>query len=328
MACKTCNGRRDRRPVPALAALVGAAALVACAHAVRRVPPGEPSADVMAQLWVDPGDVTSRDLFHGAGGREWMPQPGQTFEFVKEDRKGFSPGWDVKDERGVEWSVKYGLEAQSETVASRIVWAMGYHQPPVYYVERWSMRGGPSPGPQTASRFRPSVPGRRRVATWSWHQNPFVGTRPYKGLLVLMRILNNWDLLAGNNVAYDLDRPADGAVRWYVVRDLGASLGRTLIVPTSGTRNDVEDFERQGFVNGVEDGTVEFDDLGRWHRELFEEITPEDVRWICERLGRLTPRQWEDAFRAAGYEEAVARRYIRKIQDNVAKGLALGGAPR
>jgi len=108
------------------------------------------------------------------------------------------------------------------------------------------------------------------------------------------------------------------------VIDLGASLGRTRIVPVSGTRSDAEDFEVQGFIKGVDDkGRVRFDDLGRWHRELFADLTPADVRWTCERLSRITPRQWDDAFRAAGYKGEDSRRFLRKIQEKIAQGMAL-----
>jgi hypothetical protein len=280
-----------------------------------------------AELWTEPMDLTSRDLFHGPGGSALAPRPGSRFQFLKKDTKGYSWGWDVKDAGGMEWSAKYGPEAHSEVAASRLVWAIGFHQPPNYFLERWELQGGQEPGAKPPSRFRPELPGRRRVGEWSWHENPFVGTQPYNGLLVMMRILNNWDLLDRNTAIYDLDAPAEGARRWYVVIDLGASLGRTKIVPVSGTRNDIEDFEQQGFIKGVDgDGFVQFDDLGRFHRELFSAITPADVRWTCERLDRLSAQQWKDAFRAGGYKDDEANRFIRKIREKVAAGLALAPA--
>ena len=281
----------------------------------------------LAELWTEPADIATRDLFHGPGGAALAPPAGGRFQFLKKDTKGYSWGWDVKDARGTEWSVKYGPEAHSEVVASRLVWAIGFHQPPNYFLEKWELVGGSEPGPKQPSRFRPDVPGRRKVGEWSWHENPFVGSQPYRGLLVMMRILNNWDLLDRNTAIFDLDAPLEGARRWYVVIDLGASLGRTKIVPVSGTRNDIEDFEQQGYIKGVNDkGFVEFDDLGRFHREMFSELTPADVRWTSERLDRLTPEQWNDAFRAAGYKDDEARRFIRKIREKVAAGLALAPA--
>ena len=280
----------------------------------------------MAELWVEPADIASRDLFHGPGGAALAP-PAERFQFLSKDTKGYSWGFDVKDASGRKWSTKYGPEAHSEVVASRLVWAIGFHQPPAYFVEKWELQGGGEPGFKPPSRFRPDMPGRRRADEWSWRANPFVGTQPYRGLLVLMRILNNWDLLDRNTAIYDLDPPLEGARRWYVVIDLGASLGRTRIVPDSGTRNDVEDFEQQGFIKGVDgDGHVKFDDLGRWHRELFGELTPADVHWTCERLDRLSAQQWQDAFRAAGYQDDVAARFIRRIREKVAAGLVLAPA--
>jgi hypothetical protein len=40
-------------------------------------------------------------------------------------------------------------------------------------------------------------------------------------------------------------------------------------------------------------------------------------------LARLTDRQWDDAFRAAGYSPDIRARYIRKIKSNIREGLDL-----
>jgi hypothetical protein len=280
------------------------------------------------QLWAEPAELSERDIYNGPGGEELRPVPGQTFTFIAKDTTGWSPGWDVRDIPGMKWDVKQGPEAQSEIVASRIAWALGYHQPPTYYVEEWTLVGGESPGPQAPGRFRPELPMWKDKGTWSWARNPFVDTQPFRGLLVLMHILNNWDLLDRNTALYQVDEPVRGARTLYVVKDLGAALGKARSLPGKATRNDVADFETQGFVKGVdEDGYVLFDDT-RWHHEpLFERLTPADVRWICERLDRLTTDQWQAAFRAARYEPAVADRFIRKIQEKVRMGVVLGDGP-
>ena len=137
-----------------------------------------------------------------------------------------------------------------------------------------------------------------------------------------MSMLNNSDLKPSQNTIYDLTEEREGARRWYVIRDVGQSLGETSALWAK--RNDIEAFEKQGFIKGVKDGRVRFDYSGRW-QELFRDLTPQDVRWTCERLARLTPQQWQDAFRAAGYADELAARFIKRFQEKIAQGLALPG---
>ncbi len=81
---------------------------------------------------------------------------------------------------------------------------------------------------QPPGRFRPDLPSHQEVGDWSWYENPFVGSQPYRGLVVANLILNNWDWKTSNNKIYRLREPAAGGVnRWFVVRDVGASLGKT-----------------------------------------------------------------------------------------------------
>ena len=42
--------------------------------------------------------------------------------------------------------------------------------------------------------------------------------------------------------------------------------------------------------------------------------SPEDVAWASALLGRLSDKQWADAFRAGGYEPEVANRFIAKLK--------------
>ena len=135
---------------------------------------------------------------------------------------------DVRDQQGTRWSVKLEIEAQPELVASRVLWAVGYHQPPTYVLTNWELAGR-QPGPQEIARFRRVIlPTRQWYPTGPWYENPFVTTQPFRGLLVANLILNNWDLKTSNNRVYDVV-DGDGATRRvYVVRDLGASLGNTI----------------------------------------------------------------------------------------------------
>jgi hypothetical protein len=305
-----------------LLAAVGLAA--ACGKTIRpAVPP--PNPEQMAEFWVEPTDLASRDLFWGPGGRENAPKADGRWEFVARDNKtfGYSPGFDVKDERGIEWSVKQGPEAQSEIVASRLFWALGYHQPPTYYVRQWTMSGPKWAGPRDAARFRPDLPAMKRNGSWSWHESPFTDTQPWRGALVMMAMLNNSDLKPSQNTIYDLDPPRESARRWYVMRDIGQAFGATgMIWPA---RNDIETFEKEKFIEGLrEDGTVRFNYSGL-HKELFRNLRPADVRWTAERLSRLSDRQWEDAFRAAEYPPELAQRFIRRLKAKIAEGMALKG---
>lgn len=92
-----------------------------------------------------------------------------------------------------------------------------------------------------------------------------------------------------------------------------------------GTRNVLEDFEREGFIERVtRSGHVRFDFHGR-HWKLRNELTAEDVVWACRLLSKLSHRQLDDAFRAAGYPEDHRRRYVAKIEEKIQQGLALEG---
>jgi hypothetical protein len=298
-----------------------AALLLGCAPALRSTATGPLTPRQMAEFWedVDPG---SRELFYGVAGPRAQPDPEGVFEQKQIDTMGFSVTYDVEDESGVEWSVKIGDEAQSEVTASRLVWAMGYQQVPNTYLARWHLRHEDARRLMEAGRFRPKLPTLQSAGTWSWQQNPFVGTQAYRGLVVLMMILNSSDLKTDNNAIYERRDGERVVARWYVVKDLGATFGTTGKIDP--TRNDVDAFEQHGFLAGVRGGRVLFEFRGR-HQELLEHITPDDVAWMCRRLSRLTPVQWKDAFRAGGYDEGVAERYIRRIQQKIADGLALAG---
>lgn len=124
------------------------------------------SREDVQELWNEPVDLERRDLFRGPPIGPSSPPENGTFAFVKRDTSGRSPGYDVRDANGVVWSVKLGHEAQPEVVASRILWAIGFHQPPTYLVTRWTLTGQDA-GAQEAGRFRPELgrlDGRRRLA--------------------------------------------------------------------------------------------------------------------------------------------------------------------
>jgi hypothetical protein len=295
--------------------------LVACAPTIRSTESEPPSPERMAQLWEDVDPDERGDLFDGVGGGRLRPDPAAIYEFLKKDSAGFSVSYDVRDPSGLEWSVKVGDEAQSEVAASRLLWAMGYRQPPVYFLPEWRFRHEGRVVREGAGRFRPKLPWLENLDIWSWHRNPFVGTQSYRGLLALMMIINSTDLKNNNNVIYERREDGRMAERWYVVRDLGATFGTTGIL--NPRRNDIDEFEQHGFIDKVDaDGRVEFEYRGR-HKELLKDLTAADVHWICGRLAQLNDAQWSDIFRAGGYPPGVAQRYVAKLQAKIAEGRSL-----
>jgi len=304
------------------AAVLIAATTAACGGRTVVVTPRAPIAPaVMAELRVDPGPAR-RDLFWGVGGRRAAPPPEAVYGLEAKDDAGFSIGFDVVDPGGLEWSAKIGPEAQTEVVVSRVLWGLGYHQPPVYYLPSWRLRAGEDePTLESEARFRPKLPHLERLDEgWSWADNPFSGSRELKGLLVVLLMLNSTDLKDSNNSIYVPQEPWDGASRWYLVRDLGAALGETgKLYPR---RNWLEGFEREAFITAIAGSRIEFD-YGGLHQELLAMIGPEDVRWAARQMARLTDAQWRDAFRAGNFAPHQAERYIRRIQEKIADGLAL-----
>jgi hypothetical protein len=310
---------------PRLTGVSAAAALVFVSMeipgiALHASPPSQAPAQVsLAGLWSAPDDVATRDLFFGRGGAALVPSNDAEYEVIGHDTTGYSSGYEVRDQQGRKWDVKLGNEAQPELVASRVLWAIGYHQPAMHFVPGWRKRGDKTPT-EPSARFRLSSD-HDNEGEWAWADNPFAGSRELRGLLVANLVLNNWDLKDSNNRIYEMEANTPGPRRWFVVQDLGAALGRPGF--PIGSRNDVEGFESQNLLASSSGGALEFEYGGR-HRELLEGITADDVAWICGWLARLSDKQWADAFRAATYSPDVAQRFIAKLKAKVAEGVAAG----
>jgi hypothetical protein len=288
------------------------------AVAGKSAPAGKAARAALTELWVQPRNIAERDLFLGPGGARDVPSQDGVYTVIGRDVSGNSFGYDVTDDQGRTWDLKVGIEAQPELVASRVLWAIGYHQPVMHFLSTWKKKGDEAM-PQSSARFRLQSD-HKSDGDWSWQDNPFTGTRQMKGLLVANLVLNNWDLKDTQNRIYTSgDRTAQPARR-FVVQDLGAALGRTGW--PVGNRNDIDDFESQNLIASVKDGVITFDYHAR-HRELFEDITPDDVAWVCGLLSRITDKQWADAFRAATYPPEIAARYIAKLKAKIAEGRAV-----
>ena len=309
-----------RQSVKRASVLAGVAvATVCCAAAVRPLDTATPVP--MSAWWQPPDNVHDRDLFNGPWGAKHAPDPQAEYTFVRPKTGGFNPGVIVSDPHGREWHVKqpsghHGDEGPSEVVVSRVLSALGYHQPPVYYLPSFRMRDKSGVHLERGGRFRLHLPSLVDQGEWSWQQNPFVGQRAYQGLLVILLMFNSSDLKNSNNTVYEYT-PTPGAPtrHWYVVRDLGLALGKSGRIRPQ--RNNVDVFSRTQFITGVKRGFVEFDYHGL-HKELVtDRITVEDVRWAASLIGGLSERQWQDAFRAGGYPPDLAGRFIEILRGRV-----------
>ena len=284
----------------------------------------------ISALWEAPTDLSTRDLFNGQWGAKRAPDPHATYTYLRPKTGGVNRGVIVRDPQGRVWHVKQqtdssrGSEGPVEVALSRVLSAVGYHQPPVYFVPSFRMIDDTGTHVVPGGRFRLRDDALKDLGTWSWQRNPFVDTYPYQGLLVMLMMFDSSDLKNDNNSLYEIASPGSGPDRWYVVRDLGTALGETgKLAPKRG---DPELFERQPFITGVENGFVRFSYHG-WHQELFDRrIAPRDLQWATEWLGRLTDSQWADAFRAGGYPPEIANRFIARLQQKIADARRLGGA--
>jgi hypothetical protein len=280
-----------------------------------------------ASLWTEPDDLASRDLFYGPWGKDNAPDPDGVFELVELKHAGVNLGMTVKDSKGREWSVKQpfpgGLDPEGpvEVALSRLLSAIGYHQPPIYYLPAFYLKDDFGKRVAVGGRFRLKHPSLKDTGEWRWEDNPFVGTKPYQGLIVLLTMFNSTDLKNQNNTLYEY-RNGDLVEQWYVARDLGAALGDWN--PIAPRKNHPETFESTPYLLGVNNGHVEFAYRG-WYKNLVRDrIAPEDVVWASELLGRLSAKQWQDAFRAGGYAPEVANRFIARLQEKIDQGKALG----
>jgi hypothetical protein len=279
-----------------------------------------------ASMWVEPTDLATRDLYNGPFGAENAPDPKDTYDLVELKHTGVNLGMTVKDSKGREWSVKQPFpgnldsEAPVEVVISRLLSGIGYHQPPVYFLPAFTLKDDFGRHVETGGRFRLKMDGLKETDSWDWAANPFVGSKEYQGLIVLLTMFNSTDLKSSNNSLYER-RDGDLVEHWYLARDVGSALGDTnRIAPR---KNHVESFEKMPFILGVNNGFVDFAYTGWYTNLVRERITPEDVAWACNLLGQLSDQQMQDAFRAAHFEPDIAKRFIAKLREKIQQGRSL-----
>jgi hypothetical protein len=297
--------------------------------------------DAPALLWRQPADLTSQNLFYGPGGKQ--DEPHGKFTFEKEDLAGTNPKFFVRDEDGVKWKAKLGVEARPETVASRVIWSVGYFASEDYFLPELKVENMAhlSRGQEQVSadglvrnaRLKRHLKGEKEMGSWKWRHNPFSGTRELDGLRVMMALINNWDLKDINNSVYE-DKSSQGSERISMVSDLGASFGST--GPgwsMSRSKGNFRLYEHSKFISKITTTYIDFNVptrptfiwclyppsfIGRMRLRWIGKHIPRDhVRWIAALLAQLSTDQIRDSFRAGGYSPEEVERYTQVVMRRV-----------
>jgi hypothetical protein len=291
-----------------------------------------------AAIWRDPGAVERLDLAAGPGGPHGEPKP--PFTFVEEHFAGSRPCVSVRDASNRIWRVKWGDEVQVETLATRLAWAAGYFVETTYYVPEGRVeavrdlkKAGScvdATGLFKSARFEleeEDAITHFDEHSWSWVDNPFVGTRELNGLKIVMMWLSNWDakdvrdVARGSNTAIFEYRLEDGSREArYLISDWGGAFGRWGNIVNRG-RWDCQGFSEQTplFVAGVNGELVQWGYSGQRTADIADGISVSDVAWLMKYLGRLTARQIASAVRASGGTDEEAGCFTRALLDRLAQ---------
>lgn len=269
-------------------------------------------------IWRDPGDVSRLNLAWGEGGQAAAPRP--PFTFVAEDKGGTNPKIEVKDARGVIWGVKWGEEVNSEVFAARLVWAVGYFVEPSYFVATGKIAGARNldrakkyvgaDGSFSDARFEKKDKSIKKLSdeeSWSYDENPFLGTKELNGLKIMVMLLSNWDSKdrhqagKGSNTKIFIVNTRAATEHRYVVSDWGGTMGKWGGVFRRG-KWDCDGYADQSddFVKGVKNGMLESGYSGQHTDSIKDNIPVAHARWLLGYLGKLSDAQIRAALRSSG----------------------------
>jgi len=266
----------------------------------------------VAILW-EAVSISNADLLAGPGAKEMRPNTGNV-TFIEEKTGGYSKKYKIKDADGKVWIAKIGDEAQSETAAVRLLSALGYKTDINYLVPSLTI---PGIGTFKNVRLEARPESVKRGETWSWTDNPFLGSREFQGLKIMMAFLNNWDLKQDNNVILHRGNRLE-----YAISDLGVSFGKTgnkglpIFWRIGRSRNMPDEYAEAEFIKNVGDGKINFNFNGKNDGSLGD-ITREDGRWLADLLLQLSDKQISDAFRAANYSAADVTLLAQSVRNRI-----------
>jgi len=270
------------------------------------------SLDGKPVLWREPADISSLNLLLGPAKEEIKPDISKV-TFIREETEGWSKKYRVRDGSGREWVAKIGVEAQPETAATRLLWAAGYYTDITFLVPSVVIEGK---GTFQNVRFELRDKSIKRMGEWQWDHNPFTGTNEFQGLKMMMILIGNWDIKDTNNriLRVSSESSGDPELR-YIVSDLGATFGKTGGV-IGRSRNDPADYVKTKFIERVKNNRVEFNYNGK-RKEVFQNITVDQAKWLGNILGRLRDEQISDAFRAANYPAAEVQMLTAAVRRRI-----------
>ncbi len=246
-------------------------------------------------MWTEPTDIASRNLLLGAGGEKMKPNLTK-ITFIEDKPGGYSKKYRVKDASGNEWVAKIGKEAQTDTAANRLIWAIGYESEIAYLIPKLKIEGK---GEFENVRLEARPDNVKRNGNWMWENNPFMNSQEFRGLKIFMLMINNWDMKDDNNeILASKEQPIGGKMR-YIISDLGGSFGKTGGF-FSRTRNEPDDYAKAVFIERVNGNQIDFKYDGK-NQKLFAGLTVKDARWLGNLIKRLSDEQIKDAFRSANY---------------------------
>ncbi len=265
-------------------------------------------------MW-EPIDTRKLDLYLGPGGSEMKPDL-SSITLIKEEKGGHNKKYRIKDGSGRTWVAKLGREAQPETAAVRLLWAIGYKTEVNYLVPTITI---PGKGTFRNVRLEARPDDVERTDEWKWKQNPFSGTNELQGLKILMVFLNNWDILDLQNKVLESNGRS-----YYIVSDLGSTFGRLgnnnlpVIYRLGRSVSKPQHYIKSKFVKGVEDGHVKLAYKGK-NRGLFKDITVAQARWLANLMTRLSDKQIQDAFLAANYSQSDLNTLTTAVKNKIAE---------
>jgi len=264
-------------------------------------------------------NVAERDLFYGPGGKESIPDLSR-ISLIKEEKKGHTKKYRIKDGAGKIWIAKLGREARPETAAVRLLYGLGYKTDINYLVPKLTI---PGIGTFENVRLETRSENVRTLGNWKWLDNPFLKTNELQGLKIMIVFMKNWDVLDIQNDILEV-ATADNKENQYIVSDLGATFGKLgnnnlpLFYRFGRSTGKPKDFAKSKLIRKVKNGNVELSYKGK-NREIFEGVTVENASWLYELLSQLSDRQIGDAFRAANYSPSEVEIYTQAVKNKIAE---------